>query len=87
MQPKFDRPLVVRQGGAILLDRGAPRQLGAMAQEAPRKTAAGEALALAEATRLELAETSSRETGVNETKMRPPDAEGTGALEMSTAHD
>jgi len=70
----------------VLLDRGAPRQLGAMAQEAPRKTAAGETLALAEAARLELAETFCRDPGVNEPKMGPPDAEGTGALMMSTAH-
>ena len=87
MQPKLARPLVVRQGGAVLLDRGAPGQLGAMAHEAPSKTAAGDALALAEAARLELAVTGRRETEVNETKVRPPDAEGTGALEMSTAHD
>jgi hypothetical protein len=58
-----------------------------MADPAARNPTASETLALAEAARLVLAETKRRPAGVNETKMSPPDAEGAGALEVSTAHD
>ncbi len=61
-------------------------QLAALAEETARTTAAADTLALAEATRLELARTIGRTGRMNDAEMTAPHPKGARALESCTTH-
>jgi len=75
-----------REIGPVALRRRPARKLARLAEEAARTTATADALALAEATGLELADTVGNTVGMNEAKVATPDPEGPGALAGCATH-